>query len=37
MDPSNQQGQPAVAAQGVYVGGTYPAILARAAQGTPSY
>jgi hypothetical protein len=37
MDPSNQQGQPEVAAQGVYVGGTYPATLARAVQGTPSY
>jgi hypothetical protein len=38
MDPANQQGQPAEgAAQGVYVGGTYPATLARAAQGTPSY
>ena len=38
MDPSNQQGQPAEdAAQGVYVGGTYPATLARAAQGTSSY
>jgi hypothetical protein len=37
MDPSNQQGQPAVAAQGVYVGGTYPATLTRTAQGTPSY
>jgi len=36
MDPTNQQGQPAVAAQGVYVGGTYPATLTRAAQGTPS-
>jgi hypothetical protein len=33
MDPSNQQGQPEVA----YVGGTYPATLARAVQGTPSY
>jgi hypothetical protein len=37
IDPSNQQGQPSVAAQGVYVGGTYPATLARTAQGTPSY
>jgi hypothetical protein len=37
MDPTNQQGQPADAAQGVYVGGTYPATLTRAAQGTPSY
>jgi len=27
MDPTNQQGQPADAAQGVYVGGTYPATL----------
>jgi hypothetical protein len=37
MDPSNQQGQPEDAAQGVYIGGTYPATLARAAPGTPSY
>jgi hypothetical protein len=37
MDPTNQQGQPADAAQGVYVGGTYPATLTRAAQGMPSY
>jgi hypothetical protein len=38
MDPVNQQGQPAEgAAQGVYVGGTYPATLARAEQGTSSY
>ncbi|MFN9979403.1 MAG: hypothetical protein ACK53Y_05795, partial [bacterium] len=38
MDTANQQGQPAEgAAQGVYVGGTYPATLTRAAQGTPSY
>ena len=37
MDPTNQQGQPADAAQGVYVRGTYPATLTRAAQGTPSY
>ena len=38
MDPINQQGQPAEdAAQGVYVGGTYPATLTRAAQGTSSY
>ncbi len=38
MDPANQQGQPAEgAAQGVYVGGTYPATLARAAPGTTSY
>jgi hypothetical protein len=37
MDPSNQQGQPQGAAQGVYIGGSYPATLARAAQGTPSY
>ena len=35
MDPANQQGQPAEgAAQEVYVGGTYPATLARAAPGT---
>ncbi len=33
MDPTNQQVQPAEgAAQGVYVGGTYPATLTRAAQ-----
>jgi len=37
QDPSYQQGQPSPAAQGVYVGGTYPANLARSAQGTPSY
>jgi hypothetical protein len=38
MDPSNQQGgQPVGAAQGVYVGGTYPATLTRATPGTPSY
>jgi len=37
QDPSYQQEQPPVAAQGVYVGGTYPATLARTAQGTPSY
>jgi hypothetical protein len=37
QNPSNQQEQPPVAAQGVYVGGTYPATLARTAQGTPSY
>jgi len=38
VDPANQQGQPAEgAAQGVYVGGTYPATLARAAPGTTSY
>jgi len=37
LDPSNQQGQLSVAAQGVYVGGTYPATLTRTAQGTPSY
>ena len=38
MDPANQQGQPAEgAAQGVYVGGTYPATLTRAAQATSSY
>jgi hypothetical protein len=29
QDPSYQQGQPSVAAQGVYVGGTYPATLTR--------
>jgi hypothetical protein len=37
IDPSNHQGQPSVSAQRVYVGGTYPATLARTAQGTPSY
>jgi hypothetical protein len=37
QDPSQQQGQTPVAAQGVYVGGTYPTTLTRAAQGTPSY
>jgi hypothetical protein len=37
QDPSQQQGQSPAAAQGVYVGGTYPATLTRAAQGTPSY
>ncbi len=37
QDPSQQQGQTPVAAQGVYVGGTYPATLTRAAQGTSSY
>ncbi len=37
IGPSNQQGQPSVSAQGVYVGGTYPATLARTAQGTSSY
>jgi hypothetical protein len=36
QDPS-QQGQSPAAAQGVYVGGTYPATLTRAAQGTPTY
>jgi hypothetical protein len=36
-DPSQQQGQTPAAAQGVYEGGTYPALLTRAAQGTPSY
>jgi hypothetical protein len=35
--PSYQQGQPPAAAQGVYVRGTYPETLTRAAQGTPSY
>jgi hypothetical protein len=35
--PNQQQGQTPAAAQGVYVGGTYPATLTRAAQGTPSY
>jgi hypothetical protein len=29
MDPTNQQGQPADASQGVYVGGTYPETLTR--------
>ena len=37
QDPNDQQGQSPAAAQGVYVGGTYPATLARSAQGTPSY
>jgi len=37
QDPSQQQGQSPAVAQGVYVGGTYPATLTRAAQGTPSY
>jgi hypothetical protein len=37
QDPSQQQGQAPAAAQGVYVGGTYPVTLTRAAQGTPSY
>ena len=37
QDPSQQQGQSLAAAQGVYVGGTYPATLTRTAQGTPSY
>jgi hypothetical protein len=37
MDPSNQEGQPEGVAQGVYVGGTYPATLTRASPGTPSY
>jgi len=37
QDPNQQQGQTPAAAQGVYVGGTYPATLTRAAQGTPSY
>jgi hypothetical protein len=31
------QGQTPSAAQGVYVGGTYPETLTRAAQGTPPY
>ena len=35
--PSQQQGQTPVAGQGIYVGGTYPATLTRAAQGTPPY
>jgi hypothetical protein len=37
QDPNQQQGQTPVAPQGVYIAGTYPATLARAAQGTPSY
>jgi hypothetical protein len=37
QSPSQQQGQTPAAAQGVYFGGTYPATLTRAAQGTPSY
>jgi hypothetical protein len=35
--PNQQQGQTPAAAQGVYVGGTYPATLTRAALGTSSY
>jgi hypothetical protein len=35
--PSQQQGQTPAPAQGVYVGGAYPATLTRAAQGTPPY
>jgi hypothetical protein len=37
QSPNQQQGQTPVTAQGVYVGGTYPATLTRAAQGTSSY
>jgi len=37
QDPNQQQGQTPVAPQGVYIAGTYPATLARAAQGKPSY
>jgi hypothetical protein len=37
QSPNQQQGQTPAAAQGVYVGGTYPATLMRATQGTPSY
>ena len=37
QDPSQQQGLAPAAAQGVYVGGTYPATLTRAGQGTPKY
>jgi hypothetical protein len=37
QSPNQNQGQPPAAAQGVYVGGTYPATLARAAQSTPTY
>jgi len=37
QDPSQQQGQSPAAAQEVYVGGTYPETLTRAAQGTPTY
>jgi hypothetical protein len=37
QSPNQTQGQTAVAPQGVYVGGTYPATLTIAAQGTPHY
>jgi hypothetical protein len=37
QSPNQQQGQTPSAVQGVYVGGTYPATLTRAAQGTPPY
>jgi hypothetical protein len=37
QDPNQQQGQTPGAPQGVYIAGTYPATLARTAQGTPSY
>jgi len=37
QDPTQQQGQTPTAAQGVYVGGTYPETLIRTVQGTPSY
>jgi hypothetical protein len=37
QSPNQNQGQSPSAAQEVYVGGTYPATLTRAAQGTPPY
>jgi hypothetical protein len=37
QDPTQQPGQTQGAPQGVYIAGTYPATLARTAQGTPSY
>ena len=37
QSPNQNQGQTPAAAQGIYVGGTYPATLARAVQGTPPY
>jgi hypothetical protein len=37
QSPNQNLGQTPSAVQGVYVGGTYPATLTRAAQGTPPY
>jgi hypothetical protein len=37
QSPNQNQGQTPTTAQGVYVGGTYPATLTRAAQGSPPY